>query len=138
MSANVTPKEFAGPDNLGIVDLTTVNSPERESPEMQRPRRSIGFYTACAIVIANIIGTGVFTSLGFQLPDIHSGFALLMLWIVGGIAAQTRRRCAATARRGNAQTGERCRYAKSTQARTSGQSRTQESMIPFRCSGRRF
>ena len=54
---------------------------------MQRPRRSIGFYTACAIVIANIIGTGVFTSLGFQLPDIHSGFALLMLWIVGGIAA---------------------------------------------------
>lgn len=87
MSANVTPKEFASPDNLGIVDLTTVNSPDRESPEMQRPRRSIGFYTACAIVIANIIGTGVFTSLGFQLPDIHSGFALLMLWIVGGIAA---------------------------------------------------
>ena len=87
MSANVTPKEFASPDNLGMVDLTTVNSPDRESPEMQRPRRSIGFYTACAIVIANIIGTGVFTSLGFQLPDIHSGFALLMLWIVGGIAA---------------------------------------------------
>jgi APA family basic amino acid/polyamine antiporter len=87
MSANVTSKEFASPDNLGIVDLTTVNSPDRESPEMQRPGRSIGFYTACAIVIANIIGTGVFTSLGFQLPDIHSGFALLMLWIVGGIAA---------------------------------------------------
>ena len=38
-------------------------------------------------MVANIIGTGVFTSLGFQLPDIHSGFALLMLWIVGGIAA---------------------------------------------------
>lgn len=64
-----------------------MNSPDRESPGAQRPRRSIGFYTACAIVIANIIGTGVFTSLGFQLPDIHSGFALLMLWIVGGIAA---------------------------------------------------
>lgn len=87
MSANVTPKEFASPDNIGIVDLTTVNSPDRESSGAQRPRRSIGFYTACAIVIANIIGTGVFTSLGFQLPDIHSGFALLMLWIVGGIAA---------------------------------------------------
>lgn len=43
--------------------------------------------TACAIVIANIIGTGVFTSLGFQLPAIQSGFVLLMLWIVGGIAA---------------------------------------------------
>ena len=51
------------------------------------PRRTVGFYTACGIVIANIIGTGVFTSLGFQVADIHSGFALLMLWVVGGIAA---------------------------------------------------
>lgn len=51
------------------------------------PPRTIGFFTACGIVIANIIGTGVFTSLGFQLPGIQSGFALLMLWIVGGIAA---------------------------------------------------
>jgi APA family basic amino acid/polyamine antiporter len=51
------------------------------------PRQTVGFFTACAIVIANIIGTGVFTSLGFQLPEIHSGFALLMLWTVGGIAA---------------------------------------------------
>jgi APA family basic amino acid/polyamine antiporter len=51
------------------------------------PRRTVGFFTACGIVIANIIGTGVFTSLGFQVADIHSGFALLMLWIVGGIAA---------------------------------------------------
>src|SRR4029079_6376692 len=51
------------------------------------PKRTIGFVTACSIVIANIIGTGIFTSLGFQLKDIHSGFALLTLWLVGGIAA---------------------------------------------------
>jgi APA family basic amino acid/polyamine antiporter len=51
------------------------------------PGRSIGFTTACSVVIANIIGTGIFTSLGFQLADIQSGFALLLLWIVGGIAA---------------------------------------------------
>src|SRR6478609_8397624 len=51
------------------------------------PRRTIGFVTACSIVIANIIGTGIFTSLGFQLKDIQSGFALLMLWVIGGIAA---------------------------------------------------
>lgn len=50
-------------------------------------RRTIGFVTACSIVIANIIGTGIFTSLGFQLTDIQSGFVLLMLWVVGGIAA---------------------------------------------------
>ena len=34
-----------------------------------------------------MIGTGVFTSLGFQLLDIQSGFPLLMLWAVGGVAA---------------------------------------------------
>ena len=38
-------------------------------------------------MIANIIGTGIFTSLGFQLTNIQSGFALLMLWVIGGIAA---------------------------------------------------
>lgn len=71
-----------------VVDLTRVNPPAAANlGEGQKPRRSIGFLTACAIVVANIIGTGVFTSLGFQLQDIHSGFALLMLWIVGGIAA---------------------------------------------------
>ncbi len=50
-------------------------------------KRTIGFVTACSIVIANIIGTGIFTSLGFQVTDIHAGFPLLMLWVVGGIAA---------------------------------------------------
>lgn len=43
--------------------------------------------TVIAVVIANMVGTGVFTSLGFQLLDIRSGFVLLMLWAVGGIAA---------------------------------------------------
>ncbi|MCB1685350.1 MAG: amino acid permease [Pseudomonadales bacterium] len=43
--------------------------------------------TAMAVVIANMIGTGVFTSLGFQLLDIQSGFVILMLWIVGGMTA---------------------------------------------------
>ena len=43
--------------------------------------------TATAIIIANMIGTGVFTSLGFQLMGIQSGFAILMLWVVGGVMA---------------------------------------------------
>lgn len=43
--------------------------------------------TALAIVIANMVGTGVFTSLGFQLMTLQSGFALIMLWVVGGIVA---------------------------------------------------
>lgn len=43
--------------------------------------------TVTAVVIANMIGTGVFTSLGFQLMEIRSGFALLALWAVGGLIA---------------------------------------------------
>src|SRR5213080_3339390 len=70
--------------------LSTPNmnrSPQPDGADLRAPRRTVGFFTACGIVIANIIGTGVFTSLGFQVADIQSGFALLMLWIVGGIAA---------------------------------------------------
>src|SRR5216110_3488897 len=65
--------------------MTTLTQPA--AIKSLTPRRTIGFVTACSIVIANIIGTGVFTSLGFQLTDIQSGFALLMLWVIGGIAA---------------------------------------------------
>ena len=43
--------------------------------------------TATAIVIADMVGVGVFTSLGFQITDIKSGFSLLLLWIVGGVVA---------------------------------------------------
>src|SRR3954470_8740788 len=51
------------------------------------PLRPIGFRTTAGIVIANIIGTGVFTSLGFQVADIQSGFALILLWVTGGVVA---------------------------------------------------
>ncbi|MEM6808059.1 MAG: amino acid permease [Pseudomonadota bacterium] len=46
-----------------------------------RPRAAV------SIVIANMVGTGVFTSLGFQLVDIESGFVLMLLWFVGGVIA---------------------------------------------------
>src|SRR3989441_6778354 len=87
MKLNATPKQFAKPDNFGIVDSTMTAIAERPSVKGAAPRRTIGFITASSIVIANIIGTGIFTSLGFQVAEIQSGFALLMLWIVGGIAA---------------------------------------------------
>lgn len=43
--------------------------------------------TATAIVVADMVGVGVFTSLGFQVKDISSGFVLLLLWTVGGVVA---------------------------------------------------
>ncbi|MFN3236112.1 MAG: APC family permease [Pseudomonadales bacterium] len=43
--------------------------------------------TAIAIVIANMVGTGVFTSLGYQLVDIDSPLMILALWLLGGVTA---------------------------------------------------
>ena len=44
-------------------------------------------WVAISVVIANMIGTGVFTSLGFQVGPLPSGFTILILWLVGGIIA---------------------------------------------------
>ena len=48
---------------------------------------TVSWLTATAIVVADMVGVGVFTSLGFQVSDIKSGFSLLLLWIVGGLVA---------------------------------------------------
>src|SRR5881275_1548470 len=87
MDSNAASKEFATPDNFRIVDLEMTTVAESRPVKSRSPRRTIGFVTASSIVIANIIGTGIFTSLGFQLANIQSGFVLLMLWVVGGVAA---------------------------------------------------
>lgn len=47
----------------------------------------VSLTSATSITVANMIGTGVFTSLGFQVVDVHSGFALLLLWAIGGVFA---------------------------------------------------
>lgn len=47
----------------------------------------IGITTATTLVVANMVGTGIFTSLGFQVADIQSGFVILFLWIIGGVVA---------------------------------------------------
>ncbi len=49
--------------------------------------RGIGWWTCTAIVVANMIGTGVFTSLGFQVAALPSGPVILLLWIVGAAFA---------------------------------------------------
>ena len=38
-------------------------------------------------VAANMIGTGVFTSLGFQVAAVPSACPTLLLWVVGGLVA---------------------------------------------------
>src|ERR1700736_7005725 len=47
----------------------------------------VSAFVATAIVVADMVGVGVFTSLGFQVKDIPSGFSILLLWAVGGVVA---------------------------------------------------
>jgi APA family basic amino acid/polyamine antiporter len=43
--------------------------------------------TGIALVVANMIGTGAFTSLGFQLKDLENPTIILILWVLGGLIA---------------------------------------------------
>lgn len=47
----------------------------------------ISAYTGISIVVANMIGTGAFTSLGFQTENLKNTAVILSLWILGGILA---------------------------------------------------
>ena len=54
---------------------------------MNDGKEKIGWLTAMWLVIACMIGTGVFTSLGFQLADIRNTYSIILLWVLGGIFA---------------------------------------------------
>ena len=49
--------------------------------------KKVGLKEATSIVIANMVGTGVFTSLGFQLFGLTEPFTIFSLWLLGGIIA---------------------------------------------------
>src|ERR1700742_3701564 len=48
---------------------------------------AVSVMVATAIVVADMIGVGVFTSLGFQVKDLPSAFSVLLLWVIGGIVS---------------------------------------------------
>ena len=49
--------------------------------------RCLGPVTATLVVVANMIGTGVFTTTGLLLTDIESPSAVLLAWLLGGVIA---------------------------------------------------
>ncbi len=52
-----------------------------------KKKNSIGVFTATAIVVANMIGAGIFTSLGFQLVDTVNSWSIAILWVLGALMA---------------------------------------------------
>ncbi|MGD9157856.1 MAG: amino acid permease [Desulfobacteraceae bacterium] len=56
-------------------------------------KRSIGLGTAVILVIANIIGTGVFTTSGLIMEDLANPASMLICWLIGGVLALTGALC---------------------------------------------
>ena len=50
-------------------------------------RENYSLSDTIAIVVANMIGTGIFVSLGFQLLETDDFATIITLWIVGGFIA---------------------------------------------------
>ncbi len=50
-------------------------------------RRRLGWPSASALVVANMIGAGVFTTSGFALADLGRPALVLVAWVAGGILA---------------------------------------------------
>ncbi|MCX7606020.1 MAG: APC family permease [Bacteroidia bacterium] len=46
-----------------------------------------GWGSATFLVVANMIGTGIYTTTGFIVAELPAGMAVLFLWLLGGIAA---------------------------------------------------
>ena len=51
------------------------------------PNRGIGVRSAAALVAANMIGAGVFTTSGYALADLGNPILVLLAWVVGGVIA---------------------------------------------------
>jgi APA family basic amino acid/polyamine antiporter len=50
-------------------------------------RRELGLFSAVILVVANMVGTGIFTTSGFILAELGDPKALLWCWLIGGVFA---------------------------------------------------
>src|SRR5438309_5410969 len=49
--------------------------------------RQLGFFSATALVISNMVGTGIFATTGFMAGDLGDPALILALWVVGALFA---------------------------------------------------
>lgn len=55
-----------------------------EPPELRKP---FGLWSATLLVVANMIGAGVFTTSGFSFADLGDRQYVLLAWLIGGVIA---------------------------------------------------
>lgn len=54
---------------------------------MSAPNRSLDLASATTIVVASMIGVGVYTTSGFTLAALHNPVQVVLAWIIGGLIA---------------------------------------------------
>lgn len=60
-----------------------------ETPRLTAPAlvRQLGVVSATALVVSNMIGTGIFTTTGFLAGDLGSPYLILGIWLAGAVVA---------------------------------------------------
>ncbi len=53
----------------------------------EKLERKLGLFPATNIVVANMIGAGIFTTSGLLMAELHNPLLMVILWAVGGIIA---------------------------------------------------
>lgn len=75
-------------DKTGMSTQSQVEaSPSKQTQNGNTPKRVMGGFSATMIVVASMVGTGVFTTSGFLLETTPSAPAVLWSWLIGGIIA---------------------------------------------------
>ena len=70
---------------LGSADLKGDTMDEKAT--VNGLQRKLGLFPLTNIVIANMVGAGIFTTSGLLMKDLHSAAVMLALWVVGGLIA---------------------------------------------------
>jgi APA family basic amino acid/polyamine antiporter len=58
-----------------------------DSPERNGLERRLGIFPLTNIVVANMIGAGIFTTSGLLMGDLHDPLLMLILWVAAGAVA---------------------------------------------------
>lgn len=67
--------------------MTNETNRPAASPDSNGLVRKLGLFPLTNIVIANMIGAGIFTTSGLLMGDLHNPVVMLALWLVGGLVA---------------------------------------------------
>jgi basic amino acid/polyamine antiporter, APA family len=71
-------------------DAKTIDAPQAADPAgtvANGLARKLGLFPLTNIVIANMIGAGIFTTSGLLMKDLHDPVVMLVLWLAGGLVA---------------------------------------------------